>query len=65
MIPVAVLRELLKDTLGTLSLRLRANVSFPSKKLSKDTGMVTEVVVLPAGKVADCTSELKSMPAMQ
>lgn len=65
MIPVAVLRELLAVTLGTLTLRLRANVSFPSTLLSKDTGMVTELVVLPARKVADRNSELKSTPATQ
>jgi len=65
MIPIAVPRELLADTLGTRTLRLRANVSLPSNRLSKNTGMVTELVLLPGLNVADLEVESKSLPAIQ
>lgn len=63
MIPVAVSRDPLADTLGTLTLRLRVNVSFPSNRLSKNTGTVTELLLLPAGNIADLEAEAKSTPA--
>ena len=57
MMPVAVLRG---DTRGTVILRRRPNVSFPSNRLSKNTGTVTELLILPTGNVADSKAELKS-----
>ena len=65
MMPVAVSRELLAETLGTLMLRLRVNVSFSSNILSKNTGTVTELLLLPAGNTADLEVESKSTPATQ
>ena len=64
MMPVAVSRELLTDTLGTLMLRLRVNVSFPSNILSKNTGTVTELLLLPAMNTADLEVASKSTPAI-
>ena len=61
--PVAVSREPLADTLGTLMLRLSVNVSFPSNILSRNTGTVTELLLLPAGNIADLEPEAKSTPA--
>ena len=63
MIPVAVPRELLGDTLAAVILRRRSKVSFPSNILSKKTGTVTELVLLPAGNMAGNKAELKSIPA--
>lgn len=65
MIPVAVPCELLGDTLCSVILRRRPNVSFPSNSLSKNTGTVTELLLLPGGNVADSRAELKSTLSMQ
>ena len=65
MIPVAVSRELLVVTLGTRTLRSRVKISLPSNILSKNTGMVTELVVFPGSNVADLGVESKSLPATQ